>query len=60
MKKINGILLLFISIALTSISTVFKIADQVPLSQILVVAGMVSFIAAIGIIVYSMARPGRK
>ena len=57
MKKNSGIFLLLLSVAVTTIGSVFKIMKQVGLSEVFLWIGMITFVVAIGLILYRIVKP---
>lgn len=57
MKKNTGILLLLISVAVTTIGSVFKVMNQSGTSEVFLWIGMITFVVAIGNILYRIAKP---
>lgn len=57
MKKNHGINLLLISIAITTLGSLFKIMKQIAISEALLWAGMLTFLVALAMIIYRIARP---
>ena len=56
MSKHRGINLLLISILLTTIGSIFKIIGQVVVSEVLLWAGMILCVVAIGIIIRNLLK----
>lgn len=57
MKKYPGVFLLLISVGVTTIGSVFKVMKQAGLSEVLLWIGMITFIVAVGMILYRIAKP---
>lgn len=57
MKKNPGIFLLLISVTVTTIGSIFKVVKQLGLSEVFLWIGMISFVVAIGMILYRIAKP---
>lgn len=52
MKKINGVILLLVSIAITTIGSVFKIMNASNVSEVFLGVGVILFFVSIGMLVY--------